>query len=71
MLHEKVIFNHNAVPLLKAQKTCVDSLKTLCTKTNMGTETEPVNTRNNAAATTATGIPNNENIKIGMSASIS
>ena len=37
----------------------------------MGTETEPVNTRNNAAATTATGIPNNKNIKIGMSASIS
>ena len=38
------------------------------TKTNMGTETELVNTRNNAAATS---IPNKINIKIGMPTSIS
>ena len=70
MLHLKVLFSHT-VPLSKAQKTCVDSLKALGTKTNMATETELVNTRNNAAATTATSIPNKRNTKIGMSTSIS
>ena len=58
-LHLKVLFNH-AVPLSKAQKPCIDSLKTLSTKTNMGTETDLANTRNNAAATTATSIPKNK-----------
>ena len=57
--------------LSKTQKTCVDSLKTLGTKTNKGTETELVNTRNNAAATTATSIPNKRNIKISRSTSLS
>ena len=67
MLRLKVIFNHT-VSLSKAQKTCVDSLKTLGAKTNMVTETELVNTRNNAAATS---IPNKRNIKIGIPTSIS
>ena len=70
MLHLKVLFNHT-VPLSKAQIVCVDSLKILGTKTNMGTETELVNTRNNAVATTATIIPDKRNAKIGMSTSIS
>ena len=43
--------------LLKTQKTCVDSLKTLGIATKMGTKTELVNTRNNTAAITATNIP--------------
>ena len=70
MLHLKDLFNHT-VSLSKAQKTFVDSFKTLGTKTNMDTETELVNTRNNAAATTAISIPNKRSTKIGMSTSIS
>ena len=37
--------------------TCIDFLKTLGVKTNMDTKTELVNTKNNAAATTAKNIP--------------
>ena len=58
----KLLFNH-----IKAQKTCVDSLKTLGIATKMGTKTELVNTINNTAAITATNIPNKRNIKIGRS----
>ena len=53
----KLLFNH-ITPLLKAQKTCVNSLKSLGIATRMGTKTELVNTRNNTAATTATNNPN-------------
>ena len=45
-------------PSLKAQKTCVDSLKTLGIATKMDTKPELVNTRNNIAAITATNISN-------------
>ena len=44
------------------QKTCVDCLKSLGTETNVGIKTELVNIRNNAAAMTATNIPNKRNI---------
>ena len=62
----KLLFNH-ITPLLKVQKTCIDFLKTLGIATKMGTKTEPVNTKNNTAATTATNIPNKRNPKIGRS----
>ena len=62
----KTLFNH-ITPLLKVQKTCIYSLKTLGIATKMGTNTELVNTRNNTAAITATNIPNKRNIKIGRS----
>ena len=66
----KLLFNH-INPLLKVQKTCVDSLKTQGIATKMGTKTELVNTKNNTAATTATNIRNKRNIKIGRSSSVS
>ena len=66
----KVIFSHK-IPLSKVQKTCVNSLKTLGNKTNMGTKTELVNNRNNGAAITASNIPNKRNINIGRSSYVS
>ena len=66
----KTSSNH-ITSLLKLQKTCVDSLKTLGIATKMRTKTEMVNTRNNTAATTATNIPNKRNIKIGRSSEVS
>ena len=60
-LHLKVLFNHT-IHLSKIQKTCVDCLKSLGTETNVGIKTELVNIRNNAAAMTATNIPNKRNI---------
>ena len=65
-LHLRLLFNH-IIPLLKVQKTCVDSLKTLGIATKMGTKTELVNTRNNKAAIAATNVSNKRNIKIGRS----
>ena len=62
-LYLEFLFNH-INSLLKVQKTCVDSLKTLGIETEMGTKTELVNTRNNAAATIATKISNKRNIKV-------
>ena len=61
-LHLKVLFSH-LTPLLKVQKACFDSLKTLGIATKMGTKTELVNTRNNTAAI-VTNIPNKRNIEI-------
>ena len=55
-LYLEFLFNH-INSLLKVQKTCVDSLKTLGIETEMGT-------RNNAAATIATKISNKRNIKV-------
>ena len=60
ILHQKPLFSH-ITPLLKFQKICVDSLKTLGIATKMGIQTELVNTRNNAAAITATNIPSKKN----------
>ena len=57
-------------PLLKVQKTCVGSLKTLGIATKMGTKSELVNTKNNTAAITATNTPNNRNIKIDRSSEV-
>ena len=62
-LHLKLLFNH-IIPLLKVQKTRVDSLKTLRIATQMGTKTELVNTRNNTAARTATNIANKKALKL-------
>ena len=69
-LHLKVLFNHT-IPLSKVQRNCIDFPKTLDTKTNMGTKTELVNNRNNAAVITATNIPNKLNINIGRSPYVS
>ena len=55
----------------KSSKNLRQSLKTLGTKTNMGTEIELVNTRINAAATTAKSVPNKRNINIGRSTPVS
>ena len=65
-LHLKLLFNH-ITSLLKVQKTCIDSLKTLRIATKMGNKTELINPRNNTPAITATNIPNKRNIKIGKS----
>ena len=65
-LYLKLLFNH-ITPLLKVQKTCVNSLKTVGIATNMDTKTELVNNGNNTAAITETNIPNKRNIKIGAS----
>ena len=62
----KTPFNH-ITPLLEVQKTCIDSLKTVGIATKMVTKTEPVNTRNDTAATAATNILNKRSIEIGRS----
>ena len=62
-LHPKLLFNH-VTPLLKVQKACINSLNTLGIATKMGTKTELVNTRNNAATTAATNIPNKRTLKL-------
>ena len=66
VLHLKLLFNH-ITPLLEVQKTCIDSLKTVGIATKMVTKTEPVNTRNDTAATAATNILNKRSIEIGRS----
>ena len=56
-LHLKLLFDH-ITPLLKVQKTCVDSLKNPGNFNQNGYQIRIVNTRNKTAAITAINIPN-------------
>ena len=63
-LRLKVLLNHT-IPFLKVQKISVDSLKTVGTKRIVVTKIDLVNNRSNAAAITATNIPNKRKLNIG------
>ena len=64
-LRLKVLLNHTFKPFLKVQKISVDSLKTVGTKRIVVTKIDLVNNRSNAAAITATNIPNKRKLNIG------